>query len=168
MFGSREILSLVSEIGLIPTILLVGVALFFIHKEIKKTLSSLDGGLGRLREDTSASLSAIRSKMEERESLQEARMDGLERTMNSGLQQLREDSERSRKELRKDLEDRDHRQDSRIESIEKELKFISREYVTREQHYNDTEGWKSHLDSLSQDLADMPLKMIALIKEVKT
>lgn len=167
MFGTKDILSLISDIGLVPTILLVAVALFFLHKEIKKSLSGLGGSLDKLRESSSSALSSLREDMEERNLQQDSRMKSLEDALGSGMDGLRQSNMQAIKELRSELEARNLRQDARMEALEKELKFIEREYVSKEQHFNDTEGWKSNLDSLRRDLAEMPLKMIALIKEIK-
>lgn len=167
MFGTKDILSLISDIGLVPTILLVAVALFFLHKEIKKSLAGLGGSLDKLRETSSSAIASLRTDMEARNVSQNERMEVLESLLQSSVEKLQESTAKANRELRSELEARNLRQDARMEALEKELKFIEREYVSKEQHFNDTEGWKANLDSLRRDLAEMPLKMISLIKEIK-
>ena len=167
MFGTKDLLSLIGDIGLVPTILLVAVALFFLHKEIKKSLSGLGSSLDKLRESSSSSIASLRTDMEARNVSQDERMEELESLLHSNMEKLHASTAKANRELRSELEARNLRQDARMEVLEKELKFIEREYVSKEQHFNDTEGWKANLDSLRRDLAEMPLKMIALIKEIK-
>lgn len=167
MFGTKDLLSLIGDIGLVPTILLLAVALFFLHKEIKKSLSGLGSSLDKLREFTSSSIESLRTDMEARNVSQDERMEELESLLHSSMEKLHASTAKANRELRSELEARNLRQDARMEVLEKELKFIEREYVSKEQHFNDTEGWKANLDSLRRDLAEMPLKMIALIKEIK-
>ena len=167
MFGTKDLLSLIGDIGLVPTILLVAVALFFLHKEIKKSLSGLGSSLDKLREYTSSAIASLRTDMDARNVSQDERMEELESLLHSSMEKLHASTAKANRELRSELEARNLRQDARMEVLEKELKFIEREYVSKEQHFNDTEGWKANLDSLRRDLAEMPLKMIALIKEIK-
>lgn len=167
MFGTGDLLGLISDIGLIPTILIVSVALFFLHKEIKKSLTGLGTSIDKLRDSSSASLSKLKAEVESQELRQNEKLEKIEKSFESGIEKIRLSTEESLRLLKSEIEERNVRQDARMDALEKELKFIGREYVSKEQHFNDTEGWKSNLDSLRRDLAEIPIKMITLIKEIK-
>lgn len=167
MFGTGDLLGLISDIGLIPTILIVSVALFFLHKEIKKALAGLGSSVDKLRESSSSALANFKAEVEAQEQREDERMDRIENTFSSSMEKMRLSTEESLRLLKSEIEERNVRQDARMDALEKELKFIGREYVSKEQHFNDTEGWKSNLDSIRRDLAEMPIKMITLIKEIK-
>lgn len=167
MIDAKNLLEVISDIGLLPTILIVSVALFFLHKEIKKALDSLGGSIDKLRQTSSDSLAKFKEDVEAQEEREHDRMDRMEKTFNDGMEKMRLSTESSLRVLKGELEERNLRQDAKMDALEKELKFIGREYVSKEQHFNDTEGWKSNLDSIRRDLAEIPIKMITLIKEIK-
>lgn len=167
MFGTGDLLKLISDIGLIPTILIVSVALFFLHKEIKKSLTGLGSSIDKLRESSTSSLAKFKAEVEAQEQKENERMERMEKSISSSMEKMRLSTEDSLRLLKNEIEERNVRQDARMDALEKELKFIGREYVSKEQHFNDTEGWKSNLDSIRRDLAEMPIKMITLIKEIK-
>lgn len=167
MFGTKDLLTLISEIGIIPTFLLVGVALFFIFKENKKTVTGLGTSIDKLRESAFDSLSKLKKDVEELQEKNYERIDKIESAITAEINHLHQRTEENFRQFRAEIEDRDRRQDARMDAIEKELKFIGREYVSKEQHFNDTEGWKANLDNLRRDLSEIPLKMITIMKEIK-
>ena len=167
MFGTKDLLTLISEIGIIPTFLLVGVALFFIFKENKKTMTGLGASIDKLRESTFDGIDKLKDELESQHRRHSERMDKIEESISTSIDNLHQNTDENFRQFRAEIEDRDRRQDARMDAIEKELKFIGREYVSKEQHFNDTEGWKANLDNLRRDLSEIPLKMITVMKEIK-
>lgn len=167
MFGTKDLLTLISEIGLIPTLLLMSLALFFIFKENKKTMTGLGVSIEKLKESTSSSIEKLKEEIKSQHQRHSERMDKIEETISTSIDNLHQKTEENFRQFRAEIEDRDRRQDARMDAIEKELKFIGREYVSKEQHFNDTEGWKANLDNLRRDLSEIPLKMITVMKEIK-
>lgn len=167
MFGTKDLLTLISEIGIIPTFLLVALALFFIFKENKKTMTGLGNSIDKLRESTQDSIDKLSGELESQHKRHSSRMDKIEESLSAGIDSLHKKTEENFRQFRAEIEDRDRRQDARMDAIEKELKFIGREYVSKEQHFNDTEGWKANLDDLRRDFAEFPLKIIQIMKEIK-
>ena len=54
---------------------------------------------------------------------------------------------------------------SRIEAAEKEIKYIERDFVTKTEHFKDTEGWRTEIQAVRGDVSRLPLEIIKLIKK---
>lgn len=54
---------------------------------------------------------------------------------------------------------------SRMENAEKEIKYIERDFVTKTEHFKDTEGWRTEIQAVRTDVSRLPLEIIKLIKK---
>ena len=54
---------------------------------------------------------------------------------------------------------------SRIEAAEKEIKYIERDFVTKTEHFKDTEGWRTEIQAVRGDVSRLPLEIIKLMKK---
>ncbi|MGP1587295.1 MAG: hypothetical protein ACTTHG_03010 [Treponemataceae bacterium] len=54
----------------------------------------------------------------------------------------------------------------RLEAAEKEIKFIERDYVTKTDHFKDTEGWRTEIQGVRRDVSNLPLEIIKIIKDI--
>ncbi len=95
---TKEMIALITTIGVVPAVLIVVLCLFFVFREVKKQLALLEEALGTQK---------------------------------------------------KNAKDQD---DKLIEIINKHddaIKYIERNYIEKEQHYRDFEGWKAEIQKVS-------------------
>lgn len=69
-------------------------------------------------------------------------------------------------ELKKHSDERDEALTTRFEKLEKEVKFIQHDYMTKAEHYQDTEGWKTEVQGIRQEVSKLPIEILKLIKQV--
>ncbi|MBQ0167251.1 MAG: hypothetical protein KBT02_09110 [Treponema sp.] len=69
-------------------------------------------------------------------------------------------------ELKKHSDERDEALTARFEKLEKEVKFIQHDYMTKAEHYQDTEGWKTEVQGIRQKVSELPIEILKLIKQV--
>ncbi len=110
------LIGLVATIGLVPTLLIVGVAMFFIFREIRKNMASFSKKLD----------------------YQDKKIDAVEKAV-----------------------------EAKITDMENSIKYIEREYLTKEQHYKDIEGWKTEVQSLHNQINRLPLEMVKVMQGMK-
>ena len=54
---------------------------------------------------------------------------------------------------------------SRLENAEKEIKYIERDFVTKTEHFKDTEGWRTEIQAVRAEVSRLPLEIIKLINK---
>ncbi|MBD5438469.1 MAG: hypothetical protein HDR37_07905 [Treponema sp.] len=86
------------------------------------------------------------------------------------IREMKKENSSTRKSIselmeRSDSKDRSISTD--VEDVRKQLQSIQKEYVTKEQHYRDLEGWKSEIGELRSAVANLPLEIIKIIKNIK-
>lgn len=94
---SKEIVGLITSIGLVPAVVIFAVCLFFIFREIKKQNKSLENNLTAQREYFDEQCAKL---------------------------------------------------DVKISGFNNEISYIEKNYVTKEQHYSDFEGWRAEIKDL--------------------
>lgn len=67
--------------------------------------------------------------------------------------------------LRQHSDERDKEIFERLEKAETEIKIIEKEFLTKEQHYRDFEGWKTELHDLRAVINEMPMELIKLLHQ---
>ena len=110
------LIGLVTAIGLVPTLLLVGVAMFFIFREIRKNMSS------------------FAKKLES----QDKKIESIEKAV-----------------------------EDKFVTIETSIKYIERDFLTKEQHYKDIEGWKTEVQNLHNHITMLPLELVKVMQGMK-
>lgn len=108
---AKEVAGLVTAIGIVPTLIIVAVIVFFVLREFKKQVSGVGNSIDRLRAENA---------------------------------------------------ERDEKIIGRVESLEQEVKFVQRDYITKAEHYQDTEGWKTEIQGIRQEVAKLPLEILKL------
>ena len=83
------------------------------------------------------------------------------------IREVKKENERTRKSVEglkgsfcKRMDD----QDEVIKALEDEVKYIQKEYITKEDHYRDTEGWKTEIQGVRKDMGELPLKILSALK----
>lgn len=111
---ATSLYGMIATIGLVPTLAIFGVALFFVMKDIRKQCSSAVNAVNALRDHSD----------------------------------------------KKDAE-----MTERMEKLECDIRYVEHEYMTKKQHYQDTEGWKTEIQTLRQDMNRIPYELMHLMKK---
>ena len=97
------------------------------------------------------------------------------------IREIKKENERTRKtsealndkisnafeELKSDFSQQFSCHEESIRAMEKEIKYIQKEYITKEDHYRDTEGWKTEIQGVRKDMGELPLKILTALKDSK-
>ncbi len=86
------------------------------------------------------------------------------------LRELKKENTSTRKSISELMERSDSKDKSistDVDDVKKQLQSIQQEYVTKEQHYRDLEGWKSEIGELRTSVANLPLEIIKIINNFK-
>lgn len=113
---TNQLVGLIASIGIAPTIVICGLIVFFVIREMKKENSNT----------------------------------------RRSIAELMERSDSSDKSISTDVDD-----------VKKQIQTIQQEYVTKEQHYRDLEGWKSEIGELRASVANLPLEIIKIMNNFK-
>jgi len=108
---AKEVAGLVTAIGMVPTLIIVAITVFFVLREFKKQVAGVGKSIDRLREENAM---------------------------------------------------RDEKILERVEHLEQEVKFVQRDYITKAEHYQDTEGWKTEIQGIRQEVAKLPIEILKL------
>lgn len=96
-----------------------------------------------------------------------------ERTRNSvssvkkEMSEMKEEFTAAQRKFEENMEEKAKCQDENIKEIQNDIRYIQREYITKEDHYRDTEGWKAEMLGVKKDLAELPLKVIGALEKRK-
>lgn len=134
----REIFSLIADIGTIPSLLILGIVLWFIVKGLKSQVS----GMGK-------SLDSLRNKSEKEF-----------QQFETALQNLRDYSDTKDAELARSMEEICDDLREKVEELSGQLDSIRQECMTREQHMQDVEGWKMEVQLIRQEMSKLPLEIV--------
>lgn len=135
---AKEIAGLVTAIGLVPTLIILGIIAFFIIREVKK--------------ENAATRNAVA---------------GLEQKTGAQIEALKKDTAQKIEELKAHSDEKDNAITERFVALEKEVKFIQLDYISKEQHYQDTEGWKAETQGIRQEVTKLPLEILKIINSTK-
>lgn len=135
---AKEIAGLVTAIGLVPTLIILGIIAFFIIREVKK--------------ENLATRNAVA---------------GLEQKTGAQIEALKKDTAQKIEELKAHSDEKDKAISERFVALEKEVKFIQLDYISKEQHYQDTEGWKAETQGIRQEVTKLPLEILKIINSTK-
>lgn len=135
---AKEIAGLVTAIGLVPTLIILGIIAFFIIREVKK--------------ENLATRNAVA---------------GLEQKTGSQIEALKKDTAQKIEELKSHSDEKDKAITERFVALEKDVKFIQLDYISKEQHYQDTEGWKAETQGIRQEVTKLPLEILKIINSTK-
>lgn len=135
---AKEIAGLVTAIGLVPTLIILGIIAFFIIREVKK--------------ENLATRNAVA---------------GLEQKTGAQIEALKKDTAQKIEELKSHSDEKDKAITERFVALEKEVKFIQLDYISKEQHYQDTEGWKAETQGIRQEVTKLPLEILKIINSTK-
>lgn len=105
---ANAINGLIVSIGLVPSLLIAGVCIYFVIRETKKQTSALKEALSSMSKKS------------------EAQDEKLENT----LKELKTSSDKA------------------IKTLSDEVKYIQTNYVTKEEHFRDFEGWRTEIKDL--------------------
>lgn len=83
------------------------------------------------------------------------------------ISSFKEETNKKFDELKAYSDERDKPLKEAIESLEKEVKYIQHDYVTKAEHYQDTEGWKTELQGIRQEVTKLPLEILKLVKQTE-
>ena len=111
-----QISGLVSSLGIVPTLVICVLTVFFVVRELKKENASTRKSISDLME-------------------------------------------------RSDAKDRGISAD--VDDVRSQLASMQREFITKEEHYRDLEGWKSEISELRKAVADLPIEIIKLTRTIK-
>lgn len=101
---TKEIVGVITAIGIVPTLIIVSICFFFVFRELKKQITILEQALDAQKKYTIE---------------QDTKMFEL------------------------------------IKQHDDDIKFIERNYIEKEQHYRDFEGWKSEIQKVSTLIIDL-------------
>lgn len=105
---ANAINGLIVSIGLVPSLLIAGVCIYFVIRETKKQTSALKEALSSMSKKS------------------DAQDEKLENT----LKELKTSSDKA------------------IKTLSDEVKYIQTNYVTKEEHFRDFEGWRTEIKDL--------------------
>ncbi len=105
---ANAINGLIVSIGLVPSLLIAGVCIYFVIRETKKQTSALKEALSSMSKKS------------------DAQDEKLENT----LIELKTSSDKA------------------IKTLSDEVKYIQTNYVTKEEHFRDFEGWRTEIKDL--------------------
>lgn len=83
------------------------------------------------------------------------------------LDSLKSSTENKMNELQKHSDEKDQEILDRLEKAEKEIKYIEHDYITKAEHYKDTEGWRSEIQGIRAEVTKLPLEILKLMKSEK-
>ena len=83
------------------------------------------------------------------------------------LDGLKKSTENKMNELQKHSDEKDQEILDRLEKAEKEIKYIEHDYITKAEHYKDTEGWRSEIQGIRAEVTKLPLEILKLMKSEK-
>lgn len=135
---AKDVAGLVTAIGLVPTLIILGVIAFFIIREVKKENEATRKAVTGLKQETLSQITA-----------------------------LKEETAQKLEDLKKHSDEKDKTLTERFTELEKEVKCIQMDYITKEQHYQDTEGWKAETQGIRQEVTKLPLEILKLLKTTK-
>lgn len=134
----REIFSLIADIGTIPSLLILGVVIWFVVKGLKQQVSGMGKSLDSLRAKSERDFQQLDSALEELRNYSDTKDAELARSMEEICDDLRE----------------------KVEDLSAQINAIKQDYMTREQCMKDVEGWKMEVQLIRQEMSKLPLEIV--------
>lgn len=88
-------------------------------------------------------------------------------SLKDSISNVKELSDEEDKTIRSTLDNKFNLLMEQISFLGKEIDYVGRDYVTKEQHYKDIEGWKSEINYLRKETSRMPYELVKLLMQQK-
>lgn len=144
MAVATSIDKIITTLGMSGTLILMGVIAFFVIREVKKENNSTRCSFEGFKSSTDAQIRKLADSVP-------AQLNGFRESIEVRLDKLQEQS---------DARDRDI--EKRLEKAEKDIKFLEKDFVTKEMLYRETEGWRSEIQLLGNQLNRLPFEILKL------
>ena len=135
---AKNIEGIITAIDLPATVIILCVIAYFIIREVKKENESTRKSIESFKNDTANQI------------------DGLKKS-----------TEKKIDELKKHSDEKDEALNKRFEKLETTVSYIQHDYVPKMEHYQDTEGWKTEMQNVRQEVSKLPIELIKLINQKK-
>lgn len=144
MAVATSIDKIIATLGMSGTLILMGVIAFFVIREVKKENSNTRNSFEGFKNSTDMQIKKLADSVP-------SQLNGFRESIEARLDKLQEQS---------DARDRDI--EKRLEKAEKDIKFLEKDFVTKEMLYRETEGWRSEIQLLGNQLNRLPFEILKL------
>ena len=144
MAVATSIDKIIATLGMSGTLILMGVIAFFVIREVKKENSNTRNSFEGFKTSTDMQIKKLADSVP-------SQLNGFRESIEARLDKLQEQS---------DARDRDI--EKRLEKAEKDIKFLEKDFVTKEMLYRETEGWRSEIQLLGNQLNRLPFEILKL------
>lgn len=146
---------LITTLGMSGTIIIMCVIAFFVIREVKKANEMTQKSVDTLKSSTTDQIGKLRASTDEQiRSLSASvpdQLNGFRLSMESRLDKLQQMSDT-----------RDKKIEERLEQAEKDIKYMGKDMVTKEMLYRETEGWRSEIQLVRNEINRLPFEILKL------
>lgn len=157
---------LIATLGMSGTIIVMCVIAFFVIREVKKanelTQKSVDtlntfteNQIKELKSSTAAQIGKLSASTDEQ-------IRNLSASVPDQLNGFRLSIESRLDKLQQMSDTRDKKIEERLEQAEKDIKYLGKDMVTKEMLYRETEGWRSEIQLVRNEINRLPFEILKL------
>lgn len=144
MAVATSIDKIITTLGMSGTLILMGVIAFFVIREVKKENNSTRCSFEGFKSSTDAQIRKLADSVP-------AQLNGFRESIEVRLDKLQEQSDAHDAAIEK-----------RLEQAEKDIKFLEKETVTKEMLFRETEGWRSEIQLMRNEINRIPYEILKL------
>lgn len=146
---------LITTLGMSGTIIIMCVIAFFVIREVNKANELTQESVDTLKSSTTDQIKKLGASTDEQiRSLSASvpdQLNGFRLSMESRLDKLQQMSDT-----------RDKKIEERLEQAEKDIKYLGKDMVTKEMLYRETEGWRSEIQLVRNEINRLPFEILKL------
>ena len=144
MAVATSIDKIIATLGMSGTLILMCVIAFFVIREVKKENNSTRSSFEGFKSSTDAQIRKLADSVP-------AQLNGFRESIEVRLDKLQEQSDAHDAAIEK-----------RLEQAEKDIKYLEKETVTKEMLFRETEGWRSEIQLMRNEINRIPYEILKL------
>lgn len=146
---------LIATLGMSGTIIVMCVIAFFVIREVKKANELTQKSVDTLKKSTADQIKELSSSTDEQ-------IKTLSASVPDQLNGFRLSIETRLDKLQQMSDTRDKKIEERLEQAEKDIKYLGKDMVTKEMLYRETEGWRSEIQLVRNEINRLPFEILKL------
>jgi len=135
---------ILATLGMSGTLILMAVIAFFVIREVKKENNNTRSSFEGFKTSTDSQIRKLAESVP-------AQLNGFRESIESRFEKLLEQSEAHDRAIEK-----------RLEQAEKDIKYLEKETVTKEMLFRETEGWRSEIQLMRNEINRIPYEILKL------
>lgn len=153
---------LITTLGISGSIIVLCVVAFFIIREVKKENAATRTSADSLKKSTELLKESIGAQIKGLQESRQAQLDGLRKSLETKIAEQQRSLEERLEKLGEQSDARDREIERRLEKTEKDIKFLEKDFVSKDMLYRETEGWRSEIQLLRSEISRLPFELLKL------